>query len=894
MKKPDSCIGCPLFGDGFGYVPDEIIPGAPVDCWLQNPGATEEAKAFPACGATGDDLNDTFLPAAGLERGKDVSVRNVLRCRLISNGKKVNDLPRGKDLAAAVKHCRVHDAATRATLSVAAGSLAWKMFDGPGSVTDWRGFLHPTKPVLCTLHPADLFRNPAMKLPVLHDWGRVEAIRNGTWPEAVPPFEVLDKAGDAAKLDVWVRSAIHAPPPFIVVDTEYTRDTRYLLTLGLGAPGMAGVQVWFRDLTSVDRSIIRTALKTLFAKVPVVFQNAMADIPVLERNMGIMYTDYLRVEDTMLAHAVLWSEWPHDLGYLASLYGRYPKMKHLSSVDAKLYNWGDVVDTISVWQGVSQELVRDRASRTVYEEQSLPLVPILLRRARRGIRVDKTAVGKAIEDLELRRDWASGAAAAVVGRPFKLGSEKQLKAFFYQERGYPVQKDKHKKVSIGGDAVAKLRQHVGPAPDLDWEAKEGLDVPTALQRIEEGADPVLEARVLYADAKQELTHFLGPLRGADRIYPSIKIHAQASGRWSITDPPLQQFPSYLQGLLIPDKGEVWIGWDWDAIEMRLLAGLANDRPYIKAFEQDWDVHSINVQDIFWGQSQEARLKYAEGMLGLPAGVFSTAVSTGDCALVQQLVSQFEAGVDGALDRSGLISGAQETWRARLRAPHGSESWPGRGCTSPQWKQTGQSPIESSENAAQRARVFACAAWIVCGGPPPGWEGGEDIRRTFAKRFVYRLNYGGDPRTAGDIPGAKQLGLTGPKLVEASRRYLAAHPAMAAWRVQAAAGAQTTHVSRSFMGRRRRLLGDGRSAVREAFNHPMQAGCADILNLTTIEIARKLPYACLVYTVHDSAWWAVPEQHEAEATQVIAETISRNWNVGGVDVYFPAKLKPVRR
>ena len=561
---------------------------------------------------------------------------------------------------------------------------------------------------------------------------------------------------------------------------------------------MEGVQVWFRDLTSVDRSVIRTALKTLFAKVPVVFQNAMADIPVLERNMGITYTDYLRVEDTMLAHAVLWSEWPHDLGYLASLYGRYPKMKHLSSTDPKMYNWGDVVDTISVWQGVSQELQQDRLSQAVYTDQSLPLVPILLRRARKGIRVDKAAVAKASDDLEVRQIWAAGVAAAVVGRPFKLGSEKQLKAFFYQERGYPVQKDKHKKISIGGDSVARLRQVVGPAPDLDWESKEGLDVRTALQRIEEGADPVLEARVIYADAKQELTHFLGPLRGADRIYPSIKIHAQASGRWSITEPPLQQFPSYLQGLLIPDDGEVWIGWDWDQIELRLLAALANDEPYLQAFRDNHDVHTANACDIF-GLSKPPDL--------------------GD-------------------------------------------------------------PSADPINAPWRTSV--------------GWAGKEDIRRTFAKRFVYRLNYGGDPRMAGDIPGAKQLGLTGPKLVEASRRYLAAHPAMAAWRTQTAMMAQSTHVSRTFMGRRRRLLGDGRSAVREAYNHPMQGGCADILNITTIDIARKLPYACLVYTVHDSAWWAVPEQHEAEAVQVIAETISKNWNVGGVDVYFPAKLKPVRR
>lgn len=145
MRKPDSCLGCPLYDDGQGFVPDEIVPGAPVDVWLQNPGETEERKAVPAVGSTGDDLNDKFLPVAGLTRGQDVSVRNVLRCRWRhpGTGKKVNLLPTGKTLQAAIAHCRVHDTDNGAETAVACGALAWKAFSGPGTVTEWRGFPKP-------------------------------------------------------------------------------------------------------------------------------------------------------------------------------------------------------------------------------------------------------------------------------------------------------------------------------------------------------------------------------------------------------------------------------------------------------------------------------------------------------------------------------------------------------------------------------------------------------------------------------------------------------------------------------------------------------------------------------------------------------------------------------
>ncbi len=801
MRKPSSCQGCPLFDDGEGFVPDEIVPGATVDVWLQNPGETEERAAQPAVGSTGDDLNDKFLPEAGLTRGQDVSVRNVLRCRWRhpGTGKKTNLLPSGKMLEKAVQHCRVHDASTGATVSVAAGSLAWKMQGGPGSITDWRGFIHPDKPVLATLHPADLYRNPKMELAVKQDWQKVRLYQAGTWPETVPPFDVVENPQGVAKHDkAWCDEA-SSKASAVVVDTEFSRENRWLNTLGMGYSGMdRGLQVWFRNLDAVSRSVVRNSFLALARRVPVVFQNAMADVPVLEQNMGVKYADYKQIEDTMLAHAVLWSEWPHTLEYLASIYGKYPKMKHLSSTNPQLYNWGDVLDTISVWEGLKKELARDPQSEAVYRTQSLRLVPILLDRARKGIRVHGTAIADASVLLSQRREFAESMATAGAGFPINIGSERQLKAYLYDWKGYPVQLDKTKKVSIGADAVASLRKAIGPAPDLDTEAAEGLSPMEATRRVLEGsADPVLEARVIYAAAQQEKSHFLAPLEGKERVYPSIKIHAQASGRWSITDPPLQQFPGYLQDLLIPDEGEAWIGWDWDQIELRVLAALSKDKSYLDAFEHDWDVHTLNACAIF--AIPEPRDK---------------------------------------------------------KDPHGSE-------------------IDGEWRAVH------------------SWAGKEDIRRSFAKRFVYRLNYGGDARTAGDIPGAAQLGLTANGLVTASNRYLAAHPAMAAWRLEVAANARTQRVSRTFMGRRRRLLGEGPASIREAYNHPMQGAVSDILNLTTVQIGEEISYASLVYTVHDAAWWAVPQGTEDEFKSRAYPIITQAWDIGGVQLRIPAKWKPVR-
>ncbi len=790
LPKPTGCLGCPFYGDGLGFVPDEVIPNAKVKVYLQNPGEQEEQEGKPAVGPTGQVLNQTLLPRAGLSRGLDVSVCNALRCRYNHQ----NKLPRGKELEGALKQCRQYDSHDSSTqLTVAAGAAAWQAFNGPGSITDWRGFLAPqtqttasgrvgSERILGTLHPADLFRNPKMRLAVMNDWQKVKSYLEGTWPQEIPPFVRIPQDVSAESFYIFVQNALTNSIPWVVVDTEFTRDTRYLTALGISYPGCpSGVQIWFSNLSPVDRHDIRDWLLRLISKTKVVFQNAFADIPVLERNLGIKYTDYVAgVEDTMLQHAVLWSDWPHTLEFLASMYGKYEKMKHLSASDPSLYNWGDVVDTICVHEGLQSEFRRDNLSKCVYETQSLPLIPILLKRMKLGIRVNKARVEPAIQQYKTLVQEARLLARAYAGWPINIGSDDQLKGYLYDYLGLPLQKNKEtKKPSTNGDAIATLRQFVGPEPDLEHEEKVGLSLPEGRDRIHQGANGVLEGRVIYAAAGQVLSHYLlplveraGGLKG--RIYPDFKIHAQASGRWSITDPPLAQLPEDLRDIIIPDEGMAWIAWDWDQIELRLLAALANDTPYLEAFKRNEDVHTLNARAIF---------------------------------------------DDPTIDKN-------------------------------------------------------------------------DPRRVFAKRFVYRLNYGGEPRGAGNIPGAKQLGLVGSRLVDASNRYLAAHPAMARWREGVAQEVRSTGVSRTFMGRRRRFLGDSMSALREAYNHPMQGGVADILNTTTIQIAKALPYATLVYTCHDSAFWEVEQSKVTEAQPIIKEIVEQTWNINSLRVSIPAKFKPV--
>src|SRR6266446_1708758 len=75
LPKPAECVGCPFYGDGKGFVPDEIYEAAPVYIVGQNPGEEEEAQGRPYVGKTGAIMDSKYLKLAALFRG-EVSIGN--------------------------------------------------------------------------------------------------------------------------------------------------------------------------------------------------------------------------------------------------------------------------------------------------------------------------------------------------------------------------------------------------------------------------------------------------------------------------------------------------------------------------------------------------------------------------------------------------------------------------------------------------------------------------------------------------------------------------------------------------------------------------------------------------------------------------------------------------
>jgi DNA polymerase I-like protein with 3'-5' exonuclease and polymerase domains len=112
---------------------------------------------------------------------------------------------------------------------------------------------------------------------------------------------------------------------------------------------------------------------------------------------------------------------------------------------------------------------------------------------------------------------------------------------------------------------------------------------------------------MYAKNEKIVSSYLRSLSDVRRVYPQINFHTQAGGRHSITKPALATLPPDLRDIIMPDTGQVWIGWDWDAQEPRIQWGESGSRVLESAFNAGYDIHTMFVCDLYgWEYPQDLR------------------------------------------------------------------------------------------------------------------------------------------------------------------------------------------------------------------------------------------------------------------------------------------------
>ncbi|MEU1074337.1 MULTISPECIES: DNA polymerase [unclassified Streptomyces] len=88
---------------------------------------------------------------------------------------------------------------------------------------------------------------------------------------------------------------------------------------------------------------------------------------------------------------------------------------------------------------------------------------------------------------------------------------------------------------------------------------------------------------------------------AGRIHPKINSLQARTARMSISGPPLQQLPSgdwTIRRALLPDVGHRIFSVDYSAVEMRVLAALADEKVMKQAISEGRDLHGFTAELIY--------------------------------------------------------------------------------------------------------------------------------------------------------------------------------------------------------------------------------------------------------------------------------------------------------
>lgn len=423
--------------------------------------------------------------------------------------------------------------------------------------------------------------------------------------------EVYECVSDAAALQVWI-DRIRARG-YVAVDTETTGLNEMTAELvGISLCAEAG-QACYIPLThksaasddlfgSDDLADGQMDVADCLAMLTPVFEDPA--ILKIGQNMKYDAKIFARldiavapIDDTMLmSYAMNAGKHNHGMDTLSERYlGHTPiPIKPLlgsgkSAItfdrvpidEAVRYAAEDADITLRLWQQFKPQLHVQRVT-TVYETMERPLVPVLAQMERHGIRVDRDTLSRMSNAFAQKMAGLEAEIQEMAGRPFNVGSPKQLGEILFDEMSLPGgKKGKTGAYATGADVLEDLAtEHELPGKVLDWRQLSKL-------------------KSTYTDALQE--HINGE---TGRVHTSYSIAGANTGRLASTDPNLQNIPvrseegRRIREAFVAEEGKVLVSLDYSQIELRILAHIAGIDALKQAFLDGIDIHAMTASEMF--------------------------------------------------------------------------------------------------------------------------------------------------------------------------------------------------------------------------------------------------------------------------------------------------------
>ena len=401
------------------------------------------------------------------------------------------------------------------------------------------------------------------------------------------------------EIDSWIKEAEEVGE--VAVDTETSSlDPHQADLIGISLSSKIGkacyIPVGHKSKKNIDKDQTLKKLKPLLEdpSIKKIGQNIKFDFIVLFKH-GIKITS---MEDTMLMSYVLDSgKNRHNMDTLSEIHlnhkpiafkdlvGTGKKEINFSFVDlekAKDYAAEDADVTFRLYKKFNKSL-KDEKMINIYETFEKPMIKILADMEIEGVKIDNNFLktlsskfGKKIEKIQRE-------VYKISKKEFNIASPKQLGEILYNDlKIADLKKTKKGSFATSASVLEDLafKGHKFPQLVLDWRQ-------------------ISKLKNTYSDT---LPEHINPK--TKRIHTSFLLAATTTGRLASSDPNLQNIPiksedgKDIRKAFIAEKGLSLISADYNQIEMRILADLADVKELKKAFRNNEDIHSLTASQIF--------------------------------------------------------------------------------------------------------------------------------------------------------------------------------------------------------------------------------------------------------------------------------------------------------
>ena len=402
-----------------------------------------------------------------------------------------------------------------------------------------------------------------------------------------------------SELDKWIKKI--EEKGMVAVDTETDSLNIHKANLvGISLCCDSGISCYIPLEHSTEKILEK---KIVLEKLKIILEDK--SIKKIGQNIKFDYIIFLHnnikinsIEDTMLmSYALDAGRHRHNMDNLSEIHLNHKPMSFkevvgtgknqitFDKVPIKLatqYAAEDADVTFRLYTVFKERLANEKLLK-IYELFEKPMVYLLAQMEIEGIKIDSNSLNELSRKFDIKIKKLEKEIFKESKKEFNIGSPKQLGEILYNELKIAALKKTKKGGFATSAAVLEdlaFKGHKLPRHILDWRQ-------------------LTKLKNTYTDTLPEHLN-----TKTNRVHTSFLLAATTTGRLASREPNLQNIPiktedgKEIRKAFISEKNHQLISADYNQIEMRILADIADVSELKKAFKNNEDIHSLTASQVF--------------------------------------------------------------------------------------------------------------------------------------------------------------------------------------------------------------------------------------------------------------------------------------------------------